>query len=381
MGRPKKEKPNRKDGRYEVKVTIGYKYDGSPIRKSFYSKKSKADALAKAEQFKIDTAVTDITGEVFSSHDISFSVWSQKWLNSIRGTIKNSTFDKHYYSVIHKHLMPFFGKRSMQSIKQMDIQLYFNTKADSMSYETLRIHKTCLYRIFESASLNDIIQKNPVYRIAVKSNVEPKEKQAYSQQQFETVLEYCKSHKFGAEIATLLLCGISRSELLGIRWEDIDFENCIIHIRQGVTEQRNPINNKIEVVVGDLKTKYRKRDIPVDTMLIDMINNIPRKSEYVFCTKHGQVYRPGKWREQRYNIFMRDLTKEHPDIPILSPHELRHTRATLLVNSEANLYAVAAMLGHSDLSMLRKHYLHSDIEALRDLLKLEKLKPDDKNTT
>ena len=52
MGRPKKEKPNHATGMYEVKVTIGHNFDGTPIRKSFYSSVSKAAAKAKAESLK-----------------------------------------------------------------------------------------------------------------------------------------------------------------------------------------------------------------------------------------------------------------------------------------------------------------------------------------
>ena len=61
MGRPKKDAPNRADGLYEVKVTIGKDFSGKLIRKSFYSTVSKADARAKAEQYKIDHAVYEAT--------------------------------------------------------------------------------------------------------------------------------------------------------------------------------------------------------------------------------------------------------------------------------------------------------------------------------
>lgn len=53
MPRPKKSQPNRADGRYEVKITIGKNFDGSPRRKSFYSSISKEDAKRQAEEYKI----------------------------------------------------------------------------------------------------------------------------------------------------------------------------------------------------------------------------------------------------------------------------------------------------------------------------------------
>jgi len=59
------------------------------------------------------------------------------------------------------------------------------------------------------------------------------------------------------------------------------------------------------------------------------------------------------------------------DIPILNPHELRHTRASIWVNDGENIFAVADVLGHSDLKMLRKRYAHTDVESTRKLLKID----------
>ena len=59
------------------------------------------------------------------------------------------------------------------------------------------------------------------------------------------------------------------------------------------------------------------------------------------------------------------------DIPIYTPHQLRHTRASIWVNSGKNIYAVAKVLGHANLDMLQKRYAHSNIEQLRQLLDIQ----------
>ncbi len=56
------------------------------------------------------------------------------------------------------------------------------------------------------------------------------------------------------------------------------------------------------------------------------------------------------------------------DIPILHPHELRHTRASLWVNKGMNLFAIAEVMGWGDLTMLKRRYAHPDIESTRKLL-------------
>ena len=80
MARPKKEKPNRNDGRYEVKLTIGKTIDGTPIRKSFYSYISKEDAKKQADEYKIESEVANRTGAGFVDRNISFEEWAYKWL-------------------------------------------------------------------------------------------------------------------------------------------------------------------------------------------------------------------------------------------------------------------------------------------------------------
>lgn len=91
MGRPKKEKPNHATGMYEVKVTVGHTFDGKPIRKSFYSSISKKAAKAKAEQYKINQAVYEQTGEnIIEPTAITFETWANKWLESYKKTpLKN----------------------------------------------------------------------------------------------------------------------------------------------------------------------------------------------------------------------------------------------------------------------------------------------------
>jgi hypothetical protein len=64
----------------------------------------------------------------------------------------------------------------------------------------------------------------------------------------------------------------------------------------------------------------------------------------------------------------------HPDIPILNPHELRHTRATLWKDDGVDLYTIAKLLGHVDLDMLSKRYAHNSIAALKKALKYDQPK-------
>lgn len=377
MGRPKKEKPNRANGIYEVKVTVGHNFDGTPIRKSFYSKTSKEAARAKAEQYKIEQAVYDATGEVPTSNDMPFDSWAKKVLDSLKGTMKDSSFEYHYRIPVRDYLTPYFGKRRMQDIKQIDIQNYFNKQKSKLALDTLKCHRMVIRRIFESAVQNDIIQKNPCEGIRISSDIKPQEKRTYTKEQCDLVLEYAKAHRFGLDITLLLEYGISRSELLGIQWDDIDFDSCTLHICRGVATVRDQSTLQVSAVAGDTKNVFRNRLIPLTEETTKRLHDasMGRKCDFVFCTKDGTMQTPRNWDRRHYKVFMRDMHNHYAEqginIPELTAHELRHTRATLWVNSGANLFAIADILGHSDLKMLRKRYAHSDVESTRALLGID----------
>lgn len=81
-------------------------------------------------------------------------------------------------------------------------------------------------------------------------------------------------------------------------------------------------------------------------------------TEQIFHSPEGKPYQPCNWENRVYYRFMRALHKTHPEVPILSPHELRHTRATLWIAQDMDPYMAARLLGHSDLKMLAKIYDH-----------------------
>ena len=392
MARPKKDIPHHSSGMYEYKTIVGNNIDGTPIRKSFYSAKSKADAKQKAIEYKIKQGIADATGELFVEKNATFESYAKKFLASVLGTVKDSTYSASYKNTIENHLIPYFKKTYLKNISQIDIQAYINIKNKKYSPETIYKHKNCLHSIFESALLNNLCAKNPVTNLKLPPKKPVIEKLTYTQEQANLIAEYAKTHRFGLEILLLLEYGLSRSELLGLKWTDIDADNLTLSVNRGVTDVKNAITGKIEVIVGEPKNEFRKRVIPISKEISDLINSTPHykiigenkhkkitgkkiDTEFIVSNKFGKVCSPASWDERHYHKFMSEMQAYYKaldiDIPILHPHELRHTRASLWVNSGANLFAVANVLGHSDLSMLKKRYAHKDVESTRKLLNIK----------
>ena len=357
----------RKDNLYEYKATIGTNAAGKKVRKSFYSSKSLRDAKAKAEQYKIDYEVRLAAGDAVPLNRITFEDAAQRILKYKKEKLKANTWELNWNNVINNHLIPYFKDTNLSKIIENDISDYFLSKKD-LSRATLRKHLSCLQEIFKNALKNHYISSNPVEDYKLEFGTKSTKKDVYTPEQAERVLAYATTHRFGLGIILLLQYGMSVSELLGLMYGDVDFENKTIHIQRGVTLADH------KVLISDTKNEYRNRVIAVNQATIDMIRSQEKKSEYIISNSRGTVCRPDNWRKRHYHVFMDEMHlhyfKSGIDIPVLNPHELRHTRASIWVNEGKNLYAIAAEMGWADLEMLRKRYAHGDIQKLREQLDL-----------
>lgn len=393
MPRPKKRAPNRSDNRYEYKMTIGRDMDGKAIRKSFYSSISVEDAKEQAKQWEIESKAAEIVGVPLVAKEQNFGKWCDAWISSIKGTVKDSTYNLTYENSIKNHIKPYFGAANISDIKQIDIKNFFTKKGKERSTETLKKLYLCLNGIFESAVDNDLCLKNPCRKIKLKGKDSGITKQVYTEENAKLVMAFTEIHRFGLEIAMLLRFGLRRGELLGIRWDDIDTENRVLHIRRAVADVKNAKTGKMIVVVDAPKNEYSERSIPLPDDIIDslmerdrlvLIGESPHRkkkgvqvvTDYVFYNSRADVCSPRTWSRRHYDVFMEDmrayyLSQDPPvEVPILHAHELRHTRASLWVNASKNLFTIASVMGWGDLKMLRQRYAHADIESARSDLGL-----------
>lgn len=390
MPRPRKTKPNHGNV-YEVKVTTGKTLTGKLIRKSFYSSISKADAKAQAEQYLIESKAADLAGEVFVREGVNFQTWAEKWLSTYkRGKVKDNTYEGTYRNPTENHLIPYFGNALLTDIRPIDVQAFFDQKGKKYSLESMRKMRACLRTIFETAVENDLCRKNPVTRnLVLKSAVPTAEKRTYTQEQYDVVHAFAETHPFGLPILVLLETGMSRSELLGLRWEDFDEKEGLLHIHEGLVDQKDTATGKWATVSDGLKNSYRERVVPIGRELVRRIalspkvvsvgGNVkhgipptPKITAFIFHSPQGGPYSPKNWVNRVYKPFMAALVATHPDVPALNPHELRHTRATLWKDQKVDLFSIAKLLGHSDLEMLVKRYAHNNVDALKEALGLAK---------
>lgn len=172
------------------------------------------------------------------------------------------------------------------------------------------------------------------------------EKHALSPQEYDTTYEFAVNHPKGLAIMLLMETGCSRSELLGLRFDDFDAEHGILHINQGLVS----VNSKetgTALIADGLKNDYRHREIPIlEPRLLARLKAEPRtitlgsgeneqtvEVEYIFHSPEGKAYIPRNWYEREYRPFMKALVKAHPEIPSLTPHEAAAYQSDALVGT------------------------------------------------
>jgi integrase len=347
MARPKKVvKKANKDGYFRVDRVVGTSIDGKPIKKAFRSKISLDDARAKADKYFAS----------LGDSNIMFAEWANKWLWEYKEpTVKKTTFEYTYRSIVENHLIPYFKHFKLKDISNFMIQQFFNTR-QHMSQSQLHKMRLCLMQIYNVAIANRLVDYSPVSAITIKSTQKPKDKQTFTYEEMERIKKEAQTHRFGLFVLILAYMGLRVSELCGLKWEDINFNSGTMSIVRSCTDYKGM------ALVGAVKNAKSKRTIPIPQELIETLK-LCRSRGYIVVSPNGKNITPRTFTAKRYNIFF-----EETGIRLLSPHQMRHTVGTMLYEKCHDIFAVQSFLGHTNAVVTSNIYVHANADDLREQL-------------
>lgn len=339
----KNKKPPRKDGLYELKKTI-WLTDNNKVVKHFYGI-TREEAERKYIDFLKETEREKIIG-------VRFDKWARTWLEEYkRSNVKESTFDSSYRRPVELHLIPHFKDTPMQDITPLMLRSFLNKKAN-LSQSLISKLILCLEAIFSTAQENGYLVKNPAINLAQKSRQEVKRKRAYTEHTVEALRASALRMSLSTHI--LVALGLRCSELCALKWENIDFENAKINVIEARTMQGGVGKE------GAPKsfTSRRRLDIPPDLLAKLKKEKEETNTSYVVTYK-GKPANPDHFFEKFVVPFYIELGISEDKM--LTPHELRHTCGTILYKQTKDIYHVSRFLGHSDVSLTARVYVHSEI--------------------
>ena len=285
------------------------------------------------------------------------------------GTHKPTTIE--FYQNIANKINSYFTGKNIQTITAVDIQkyiIYLRTEykthqGKSLSDKTIRHYYCVLALIFEYAHKQEYIVKNPMDKVdcppQAKKKVDALTKEQV-QQVFNDIQNY--SLEFQCMVYLFIFTGIRRGELIGLQWGDIDFINNTISIKRNVT-----YTTLSGISVNTPKTSNSIRVIPITSILVNQLNalknSIPsiKNNQYIFHSMDSVfVPRYPDTVTKRIKLFMKNN-----DLPDMSPHDLRHTCATLMLGAGADIKSIQEILGHSNSSTTLNFYVGSDINRMK----------------
>ncbi len=348
----------RSDGRWEARIIIGHKNDGSPMYKSAFAKTQKS-ALKQLHQLLDLYRDIDLTEEC----RMTLGEWMDKWLDEYMiFTIKENTI-KGYRSQIDHQIKPFIGHKQLASLTTADIQKFYNkikkegrvhphpihghVLSDSM---VRKIHMM-LHEAMEVAVRERYIVRNPTDNTTIPKKTTT-EKQVLDDSQLNRFLEAIQGEPYWHDFFYVeVMTGLRRGEICGIKWSDIDFNEGTLCIKRSVSTKEGG-----GVSIGETKTDAGVRTIIMPPSVATLLwkKRSDAINEWVFphYTNPSDPLHPSSAYKKLKTLLKR------LELPLLRFHDLRHTFATQATDGGVDPKTLAGILGHTDASFTLDTYTH-----------------------
>lgn len=347
-----------KDNLWAACITLDT--DKGRKRKYFYGKTRKevqeklASAQHERQQGTLITAPTQ-TVEQFLTH----------WLTVHKTSVRARTYER-YEGFVRLHVVPGIGRVQLQKLSAQHLQgLYAKKLEEKLSPTTVNSLHMMLHRALKDAVRWGLIARN------VCDLVSPPRKAKYEFQpltveQVNRLLEVTRGHYMEALFKLALVTGMRRGELMGLKWQDIDFANGTLQVRRILTRVPTQLPGK-GFVEAEPKTQKSRRNIVIAPLALEALKQhrirqleaklkvgpLWQDHDYVFCTSIGTHLNPTR-------DILDELKKllQKAGLPDIRFHDLRHSAATLLLNAGVHPKVVQEILGHSNISMTMDVYSH-----------------------
>ena len=259
---------------------------------------------------------------------------------------------KSYQNDLNKY-QKYFKNKTIDNIYEKDIKDYLKyLKNEKNELKTISHNISTLRSFYKFLLIEKKTNQNPMEWIEI-----PKTKKSIPKTlSFEEInalldikLENNYSYRNKAMLELMYSSGLRVSELINVKIHDIDNESCVIRIMGKGSKERI-------IPLGDYAIKY------VDIYLKEHRNKLIKKeyNDYLFLNNHGN-----KMTRQGFFKIIKNLAKEQKIKTEFSPHTLRHSFATHLLDGGADLRSIQEMLGHSDISTTQI-YTHVSKEKIKE---------------
>ena len=351
-------------------AVLSYKDESGKRKKKWFPTKLKEKGnKKKAEEmlFHFREIYTGQLGVCSTSPAAYFHEYIKQWLNERKHEIAQTTYDGYSYA-INNSIAPYFEERMIKlcNIKAAHINQYYQYLfSKGLSANSVIRQHANIYKALKDAQKNDLIPSNIIDKI-----IRPKSNKfaptVYSVAECNELLGVIKDERIEIVIVLALFLGLRRSEILGLRWKAIDFENNTIIINHSVT--RSVAGGHYSVNAQDkLKRQSSFRTLPLPAPVKDYLqkeyatrieSRDINPNDYICLDVKGNIIKPNYVSQTFSKILEKNTLRK------IRFHDLRHSFANLLIASRVPLIEVQHWLGHSNISTTADLYSHLEFDSL-----------------
>jgi integrase len=351
----------RQDGRWAAEITI----EGRR-RKTLYGRTREEvhEKLLEAQQEKRQGLLR--TGPKQTVKD-----YLNHWLEDVhRAKLKLSTYAL-YRHHLDKHIIPALGHLQLQKLTTDHVQSFCSQKQkEHLSTGVVRLQCTIL-----SAALKDAVRRKKlavnVCDVVTLPRLTRRERQPLTKEQALQLLEAARGSRLDCLLTVALTLGMRLGELLALRWDDIDLDERILHVRHTVRYIQG-----FGITEHEPKTESSRRSILLPLIVVDALKQ-HRTSQLearlqagaawqeqglVFANTYGSYFS----RTKLHSLFKRILREA--GLPDMRFHDLRHSAATILLSMGVPAKVVQEILGHSNIGITLNIYAHVLPSMQRDAM-------------
>lgn len=367
----------RADGFWLGKIMVGYKPNGEPniiqiVRKTQKEVRDELHALISDGN----------AGTIIENKKMLLNDWLDIWFKTYQAGNKNSSKETELGRINHR-IKPYFVKKKLTSITPEMIQWFYNDLQNGdkplSAASVHRIHHT-LNKALKQAYKNRLIKFNPCEMVTL-----PKEEQReliiFTPEEQNAFLKAIKGHRLELAFHLAIHTGLRRGELLGLKWEDVDFNAKTLSIKRTLYYRQRVEDGKMlksKFYFDTPKNKTSIRVIPLTDQLIRELRTQKTSQSkqkllvgagyvnngMVFCNELGDYVSPDTLSRQ-YAKLLKDNNIRHVKF-----HGLRHAFATRALEAGANMKVVQTMLGHAKLETTANIYSHVSLDEQKKVMDL-----------
>ena len=258
-------------------------------------------------------------------------------------------------------LLKWFGDKYIEDITPTDVQDFLSHRAKTYKKATVKADWAMLKEVLDSAVSDDLIVKNPAKDKRVHNPAKAGEGTApLTREQIASIQKAIPELEDSRErclIALLAYTSMRREEVLGLMWENINFETRMIEIKQAVV---HPVN---VAVTKETKNEFSVRPFPMCDQLYNILLGSRKERGYVISKEDGSPVSQVTYRR------LWDSLKSHIELYGMTAINFRTTFATMMVASGVDIKTTQALMGHSTPEMTLKVYAKKEESRLPDAVR------------